>query len=185
MEFSVPVAVLAIDLQNGIFAGETLVHDAGGVLERAQEVIAAAAKGGHPVIVVQDDAGPGIWQPDTFDWEVHPRISAPPDAIRLRKRFGDAFRGTRLDEYLRDSSVGHVVVLGAMTDFSVRATLQRALLKGYRATLVVDAHSTLDAPDGTAVEQVELLNREIEEAEVAGLHVRGVTAEMVASALMA
>jgi hypothetical protein len=41
-------------------------------------VIAAATEGGHQVIVVQDDPGPGIWEPDTFDWEVHPRISAPP-----------------------------------------------------------------------------------------------------------
>ena len=64
------------------------------------------------------------------------------------------------------------MLAGAMTDFTVRATLQRALLKGYFVTLVGDAHSTLDAPDGPAKRHIELLNREVREAESRGLPVR-------------
>ena len=162
-----------LDVQDGIFGGdETVVHDAEGVLTRIEELVRAAAARGIPVVLVQDDAGPGLWAPDTPGWQLHRRLTRPPTAVYLRKRFGDAFRSTDLDARLRRTGAGNLVLAGAMTDFSVRATLQRALLKGYFVTLVADAHSTLDAPDSSAAEQIALLNGEVRDAEVRGLPVR-------------
>ena len=141
----------------------------------------AAAARGIPVVLVQDDAGPGLWAPDTPGWQLHRRLTRPPTAVYLRKRFGDAFRSTDLDARLRRTGAGNLVLAGAMTDFSVRATLQRALLKGYFVTLVADAHSTLDAPDSSAAEQIALLNGEVRDAEVRGLPVRLVRSARPAS----
>jgi nicotinamidase-related amidase len=178
------IAVLAIDLQNGIFArAESRVRDAEGVLRRSQAVIAAAATIDLPVVVVQDDAGPDIWQPETEDWQVHSEIAPPPDAIRIRKKFGDAFRGTTLEDELQSRGVTELVILGAMSDFSIRATLQRALLKRYAVTLVTDAHSTLGIFDAPAVEHIETLNDEVEGAQLAGLPVEGIAADEVARRL--
>jgi nicotinamidase-related amidase len=166
-------ALVVLDVQNGIFARpESLVHDAEGVLGRVEGLVGAAAAHGTPVILVQDDAGPGLWRPQTPEWELHERLSRPAEATLLRKSYGDAFRATDLDERLRQADAGSLVVVGAMTDFSVRATLQRALLKGYTVTLVADAHSTLDAPDGPAEMQIELLNGEVRDAAGRGLPVR-------------
>jgi nicotinamidase-related amidase len=166
-------ALVVLDVQNGIFAREqSLVHDAEGVLDRIDEVVRAAAARDTPVVIVQDDAGPGLWTPETPGWQLHERLIRPPKAVALRKSYGDAFRGTDLDARLRSAGADRLVLVGAMTDFTVRSTLQRALLKGYFVTLVGDAHSTLDAPDGSAKLQIELLNGEVREAESRGLPVR-------------
>jgi nicotinamidase-related amidase len=172
-------ALLAIDLQNGIFARpESLVHDAEGVLARVDALLRAAP---GPVVFVQDDAGPGIWRPETSEWELHPALTRPAHASYVRKTYGDAFRGTRLDSLLGGLGAEELVIVGAMTDFSVRSTLQRALLRGYSVTLVSDAHSTLDASDGTAQEQIATLNAEAVGAGRRGLPVRAVPAAALLS----
>src|SRR5947207_8956875 len=163
-------AVLAIDLQNGIFgAGELAVHDDDGVLERAALVLEAAHRAGVPTLYCQDDAGPGLWEPLTPAWQIHGKVSPTDTAFVFQKTFGDAFRGTRLDAELRRRGRSHLVVLGAMTDFSVRSTLQRALLRGYSVTLVEDAHSTLDSFDAPAVEHIRMLNDEVRDSSRRGL----------------
>ncbi len=40
--------------------------------------------------------------------------------------------------------VGHLVVTGAQTDACIRSTLHGAIVRGYDATLVSDAHTTED-----------------------------------------
>jgi nicotinamidase-related amidase len=91
-------ALVVLDVQNGIFAREqSLVHDAEGVLDRIDEVVRAAAARDTPVVIVQDDAGPGLWTPETPGWQLHERLIRPPKAVALRKSYGDAFRGTDLE----------------------------------------------------------------------------------------
>ena len=41
-------------------------------------------------------------------------------------------------------SVGRLIVAGAQTDECIRSTLHGALVRGYDATLVKDAHTTSD-----------------------------------------
>ena len=45
---------------------------------------------------------------------------------------------------LSDLGVGRLVVVGAQTDACIRSTLHGALVRGYDATLVSDAHTTED-----------------------------------------
>ena len=62
----------------------------------------------------------------------------------MHKQFGDSFEGTNLDELLQESGVECLVVCGAQTDACIRSTLHGALARGYKATLVSDAHTTDD-----------------------------------------
>ena len=62
----------------------------------------------------------------------------------MRKTWGDSFEDTDLEEVLAQRGVGRLVVTGAQTDACIRSTLHGALVRGYDATLVGDAHTTED-----------------------------------------
>ena len=62
----------------------------------------------------------------------------------VRKTYGDSFEGTDLEDVLAERGVGRLVVTGAQTDACIRSTLHGALVRGYDATLVGDAHTTED-----------------------------------------
>ena len=49
-----------------------------------------------------------------------------------------------LETHLAALGIGHLVVTGAQTDECIRGTLHGALVRGYDATLVADAHTTED-----------------------------------------
>src|SRR5213076_191450 len=54
------------------------------------------------------------------------------------------FRRVLFRSQLSDLEVGRLVIVGAQTDECIRATLHGAIVRGYDATLVSDAHSTED-----------------------------------------
>ena len=62
----------------------------------------------------------------------------------MHKRYGDSFEDTDLEALLAEREVGRLVVTGAQTDACIRSTLHGALVRGYDATLVEDAHTTED-----------------------------------------
>ena len=62
----------------------------------------------------------------------------------LQKRYPDAFEETDLEVVLAERKVGRLVVAGAQTDECIRSTLHGAVVRGYDATLVGDAHTTED-----------------------------------------
>jgi len=62
----------------------------------------------------------------------------------VEKHYGDSFEETTLEAVLSDHGVGRLLVVGAETDACIRSTLHGALVRGYDATLVSDAHTTAD-----------------------------------------
>ena len=78
------------------------------------------------------------------DWQIVPELR-PSDAEPLvEKNYGDSFEDTTLETVLSGLGVGRLVVVGAQTDACIRSTLHGALVRGYDATLVSDAHTTED-----------------------------------------
>jgi nicotinamidase-related amidase len=78
------------------------------------------------------------------DWRIVPELT-PSDAEPLvEKNYGDAFEDTTLETVLSSLGVGRLIVAGAQTDMCIRSTLHGALVRGYDATLVSDAHTTED-----------------------------------------
>jgi hypothetical protein len=49
-----------------------------------------------------------------------------------------------LEAVLAERKVGRLIVTGAQTDACIRSTLHGAIVRGYDATLVSDAHTTED-----------------------------------------
>ena len=132
-------ALLVVDVQNGVVESaherDAVVANVGSLVERArQEQI--------PVVWVQHASDQ--LEPGTDAWRIVPELR-PGDAEPLvEKRYGDSFEDTRLETVLSGLGVGKLVVVGAQTDACIRSTLHGALVRGYDATLVGDAHTTED-----------------------------------------
>jgi nicotinamidase-related amidase len=132
-------AVLVIDVQNGVVGGayerDAVVANVGTVVEKAREAEV-------PVVWVRhqsDNLAQG-----SEEWNIVPELSPGQSEPHVEKRYPDSFEDTTLESVLGDLGVGRLVVVGAQTDECVRSTLHGALVRGYDATLVSDAHTTED-----------------------------------------
>ncbi len=132
-------ALLVIDVQNGVVDG---AHDRDTVVANIGTVVEKARAAEVPVIWVQhasDNLPEGSEQ-----WEIVSELSPDEREPLIPKRYPDSFEETTLEAVLADRAVGRLVVVGAQTDECVRSTLHGALVRGYDATLVSDAHTTED-----------------------------------------
>jgi nicotinamidase-related amidase len=78
------------------------------------------------------------------EWRIVPELTRDDAEPLVEKNYGDSFEATQLEEVLEGLKVGRLVVVGAQTDACIRSTLHGALVRGYDATLVSDAHTTED-----------------------------------------
>src|SRR3984893_13444313 len=132
-------ALLVVDVQNCVVerahARDAVVANVGSLVEKARRERV-------PVVWVQhsdEDIAKG-----SDDWRIVPELT-PDDAEPLvEKIYGDSFEDTTLEKVLSGLGVGRLVVVGAQTDVCIRSTLHGALVRGYDATLVSDAHTTED-----------------------------------------
>jgi nicotinamidase-related amidase len=132
-------ALLVVDVQNGVVAGN---HERDAVVANVGSLVDRARKEQVPVVWVQHSDEGVVRGSD--EWKIVPEL-APDDAEPLvEKNYGDSFEDTDLEEVLSGLGVGRLVVVGAQTDACIRSTLHGALVRGYDATLVSDAHTTED-----------------------------------------
>jgi nicotinamidase-related amidase len=132
-------ALLVIDVQNGVVAG---AHERDAVVANVGSLVEKARQEHVPVVWVQH-SDEGLAR-GSDEWQIVPELT-PGDAEPLvEKHYGDSFEATSLETVLSGLDVGRLVVVGAQTDACVRSTLHGALVRGYDATLVSDAHTTED-----------------------------------------
>ena len=132
-------ALLVVDVQNGVVEGaperDAVVANVGSLVEKArrEEV---------PVVWVQhsDD---GLAK-GSDEWRIVPELAPDGAEPLVEKNYGDSFEDTTLETVLSGLGVGRLLVVGAQTDACIRSTLHGALVRGYDATLVSDAHTTED-----------------------------------------
>jgi nicotinamidase-related amidase len=108
---------------------------------------------GTPVVYVRHDGSPGELIPGTPEWEIGSEIAPRAGEPIVDKRFGDAFVETNLEDVLSGLEADHLIATGMQTDFCVNATIGGAVQRGYRVTLVADAHATC-ASGGKTEEQI-------------------------------
>jgi nicotinamidase-related amidase len=132
-------ALLVVDVQNGVVEG---AHERDAVVANVGSLVEKARGEGVPVVWVQhSDAG---LAKGSDGWQIVPEL-APAEAEPLvEKNYGDSFEDTTLETVLSGLGVGRLLVVGAQTDMCIRSTLHGALVRGYDATLVSDAHTTED-----------------------------------------
>ncbi|MDX6426633.1 MAG: hypothetical protein QOD52_2038 [Gaiellaceae bacterium] len=132
-------ALLVIDVQEGVVEG---AHERDAVVGNVGSLVEKARREAVPVVWVQHSSEYLSRGSDT--WRIVPELS-PDDAEPLvEKTYGDSFEDTTLETVLSGLGVGRLLVVGAQTDACVRSTLHGALVRGYDATLVSDAHTTKD-----------------------------------------
>jgi nicotinamidase-related amidase len=132
-------ALLVIDVQNGVVEGahqrDTVVANVGSLVEQAR-------RERIPVVWVQHSDKQLAKGSD--DWRIVPELTPGDNEPLVEKHYGDSFEETTLETVLSGLEVGRLVVAGAQTDECIRSTLHGAIVRGYDATLVSDAHTTED-----------------------------------------
>jgi nicotinamidase-related amidase len=135
-------ALLVVDVQNCVVEGG---HERDAVVANVASLVDRARTEDVPVVWVQHSDDNIVRGTDR--WRIVPEL-APDDAEPLvEKHYGDSFEETSLEDVLSGLGVGRLVVVGAQTDACIRSTLHGALVRGYDATLVSDAHTTEDATE--------------------------------------
>ncbi len=132
-------ALLVVDVQNGVVVGnherDAVVANIGSLVERARA-----------------EAVPVIWVQQTDDrfargsdgWRIVPELVPSHSESLVEKAYSDSFEDTTLEAALSGLGVGRLIIVGAQTDACIRSTLHGALVRGYDAVLVSDAHTTED-----------------------------------------
>jgi nicotinamidase-related amidase len=132
-------ALLVIDVQNAVMDG---AYDRDAVIAKVVSLVDTARSADVPVVWVQHSSE-GM-PSDSDGWryvaELAPGVAEPV----VHKRYADSFEETDLESVLADRGIGSLVVAGAQTDECIRSTLHGAIVRGYDATLVADAHTTED-----------------------------------------
>ena len=132
-------ALLVVDVQNGVVGG---AHERDAVVANVGRLVEQARHQQVPVVWVQHSSDELARGSD--DWRIVSELAPDNTEPLVEKRYGDAFEDTTLESVLSDLGVGRLLVVGAQTDECIRSTLHGAVVRGYDATLVSDAHTTED-----------------------------------------
>ena len=132
-------ALLVIDVQNGV-VGEAWERDR--VVANVAALVDRARAAGVEVVWVAH-SGEGL-ERDSEAWQYASPLVRRDEEPLVHKRWADSFEETDLEAVLAERAVGRLVVAGAQTDECIRSTLHGAIVRGYDATLVADAHTTED-----------------------------------------
>ncbi len=132
-------ALLVVDVQVGVVEA---AHDRDAVVANIAALVDRARGERVPVVWVQHSDEGLAHGGDS--WRIVPELTPRDGEPRVEKRYGDSFEDTTLESVLAGLGVGRLVVTGAQTDACIRGTLHGALVRGYDATLVSDAHTTED-----------------------------------------
>ncbi len=153
-------ALVVIDVQRGMFGFPGFPpHDGEGVVDRIAMLIARARESGAPVFFVQHDGGPDSpLHPDKPGFPFHETLTPQPgDGVTVKQR-SSAFHGTDFDAKLKRAGVDHLVITGMQSEYCVDSAIRGAYERGYKVTLVSDAHSTFDSKVAKAVDIIAIQN---------------------------
>ncbi|MGY4922453.1 cysteine hydrolase family protein [Streptomyces sp. 900105755] len=144
-------ALLIVDVQNGVVDSS---HNRDEVIANINALLSRARSEAVPVVWIQHASDE--LKPDSAPWQYVPELVRDASEPLVHKRYGDSFEDTELESVLAERGIGRLVVTGAQTDACIRSTLHGAMVRGYDATLVADAHTTEDltAYGAPAPEQV-------------------------------
>ncbi len=134
------IALLVVDVQNGV-VGEAYHRDE--IVANVATLVGKARSGDVPVVWVQH-SDPQHMPRGGEGWQIVPELTVDDGESVVQKEYPDSFEETDLEQQLAALRVGSLVVAGAQTDECIRSTLHGAIVRGYDATLVADAHTTED-----------------------------------------
>ena len=152
-------ALILIDLQRGIAAGQTVPHAAADVVARAARLIAACRPAGIHIVLVRVDPGPnGVLFPRpqadqprapmtiSADFaDLLPELGQDASDVVVTKHQPNAFYATDLDVQLQRRAVRTIILGGISTNVGVEATARAAHERGYEQIFVPDVMAAREA----------------------------------------
>lgn len=153
----IDIALLIIDVQNGMFQDAYPVYDGDALLERIRGIIKKARECDTPVIYVQHNEDEGLVT-NSPDWNIHPMVAPVGGDIIIQKYTPDSFHETNLHTELEKLGIRKIVVVGLQTDLCIDATCRRASELGYHVTVVKDCHSTWSQGNQSATQIIAHYN---------------------------
>lgn len=141
-------ALLIIDVQNAFFSTPPLADRAEPVLANINQLTERARAQNTAVIWVQHHALELLAH--TEAWALPQGLNVVKSDYIVSKNTPDAFLDTSLGGLLNAAHVNHLVICGYATEFCVDTTTRSAMARGFRVSLVSDAHTTHDKPHALA-----------------------------------
>src|SRR5690349_16581592 len=146
-------ALVLIDLQRGITAGQTVPNAASDVIARAARLAAACRRRGMLVVLVRVDPGvdgalfprPQADQPRppmtiTPEWtELVPGLDRQSEDVVVTKHQPNAFYATDLEVQLGRRGIRTILLGGISTNVGVEATARAAHERGFEQVFIPDA----------------------------------------------
>jgi nicotinamidase-related amidase len=131
------LVLLVVDVQKGVVSS---AHERAKVVRNIGEIVQRARGKSIPIIWIQHSDADLVLRSE--NWEIVPELWVEEGERRLDKHHNSAFEETELDEALEAEGATGLVLVGASTNWCIRATAYGALDRGYDVTLISDAHTT-------------------------------------------
>lgn len=140
-------ALLVIDVQEGIFKLPAPLHDSENFLMRIKKLIIKARTSGVNIIYFQHCGAKGTpIEQGAENWQIHRSITPQLGEHIIEKSTANIFHQTNLDEYLKQNRINELIICGFSTPMCIDTAIKVASDKGYKCTLVGDAHATTATP---------------------------------------
>jgi len=154
-------ALLIIDVQRALCAGEYECFDIKRVIRTINELSAKARKSEIPVVFIQHEEDGDLLQFNSEGWQLAEGLETSAEDLRVRKTTGDSFYHTPLQKLLQEKGVERLIICGLQTDYCVNATVRQAHTLGYDVVLAADAHSTVDNGNMAAEDIIAEHNKDL------------------------
>lgn len=142
-------ALVIIDLQKDYFPGGKFpLYDIMSVAENSKELLAVVRKKGIPVIHVQHqfmEKDAPFFVSGTEGVKIHESVQPLEGEEVIVKNYPNAFKDTSLKAMLDRNQYSRLIVIGAMAQMCIDATVRAALDNGYQTVLIHDAVASHDA----------------------------------------
>ena len=151
--------LLVIDMQKGSFTPETPRYDTKGVVDRINALAHKFRVLGFAIIFIQHDGSLlNEFVPQSREWELLDELAVTTTDTVISKSANDSFYRSQLLTELDKLGAKELFITGCATDFCVAATVQSALTKDYRVTVIGDTHTTAERPNLTAKAVIDHYN---------------------------
>ena len=139
------IALLIVDMQVGLFEGDSPRYDAEGVIHRINEIAKAVRAAGGIVTLIQHEDNGSLTR-GSEGWKILPSLERVDTDLLLRKQACDSFYETELPDLLEQHGAQEIIITGCATDFCVDTTVRAAASRNYEVVVVKDGHTTRDRP---------------------------------------
>lgn len=159
-------ALLVIDMQNGLFNGQSKPHNAQLVLSNILSLIEYCRLNERPIIFIRHVGEIGTpLDPSGPNTQLIKELSLNPNTDTvIEKMYPSGFKNTVLKEVLEKLGVDEIIIAGMKTEYCIDTTVRAASEYGYKLILISDAHTTTDSAALNAQQIIEHHNQVLSNA---------------------